>query len=157
MKSDYIQITYEELVDHLPKNTEKQITNVLKQLLKEQKQPKRSLSLFFCSLDTMTQLNATYRNKHKPTDLLSWLYGDSDTRSTVAEEPWGELVYCLEVIKGQAASSGWALKDELLRLTVHGLVHLLGYDHESDEEEAEMLGIETKLLERIGLTDVYSA
>lgn len=156
MKTNQIQISYDDSVDPLPAETENRIVENLTLLLKELDHPEQPLSLFFCSLDTMIQLNSTYRNKQKPTDLLSWLYEEEEPGQTVADEPWGELVYCLEVIQKQAAASGWTLSDELLRLTVHGLVHLMGYDHESDDEEAEMLGIETGLLERIGLADVYS-
>lgn len=157
MTDDQIQITYEEQISSLPRAIEQELKITILRLLKELGKVQCNLSLFFCSVETMIQLNGTYRNNDKATDLLSWLYSEDDTDAVVSEEPWGELVYCLTVIDKQAAASGWELKDELLRLTVHGLVHLLGYDHESDAEEAEMLGIEKKLLELIGLADVYPA
>jgi len=157
MKNNHIQITYENPSVPLPEHTEKKLLDVLDLLMTEQVLNDRILSLFFCSVETMVQLNGTYRKKEKPTDLLSWLYLDGDTQLNTPEETWGELVYCIDVIYKQATASGWALEDELLRLSVHGLVHLLGYDHENDSEETTMLGIEKKLLERIGLKDVYES
>ncbi len=157
MKNNHIQITFELPSDSLPPQTEKRMMDVLGLLMTELGVNDRVLSLFFCSLETMIQLNGTYRNREKPTDLLSWLYQDGDAESITPEEPWGELVYCLEVIREQAAASGWELEDELLRLTVHGLTHLLGYDHEDEADEATMLAFEKNLLEQIGLTGVYES
>ncbi len=157
MKNNHIQITFELPSDSLPPQTEKRMTDVLGLLMTKLGVSDRVLSLFFCSLETMIQLNGTYRNREKPTDLLSWLYQDGDAESITPEEPWGELVYCLEVIRKQAAASGWELEDELLRLTVHGLSHLLGYDHEDEADEATMLAFEKNLLEQIGMTGVYES
>ncbi|MBU2648543.1 rRNA maturation RNase YbeY [bacterium] len=157
MKTDLIQITYEDSTDTLPQPIEKRIVETLDFLMTELNQGARSISLFFCSIETMIQLNGTYRNREVPTDLLSWLYQDDTTGPHVPEEPWGEMVYCLAVIRKQAAASGWEIGDELLRLTVHGLTHLLGYDHESDADEAVMLDFEKKLLVRIGLEGAYDS
>jgi len=155
MTHNRIQIKYENESDTLPESTEERIAEVLILLMTEVNQPGRSLSLYFCSTETMSQLNGTYRKKEQATDLLSWLYQEDESETVIPGEPWGELVYCLEFIKDRLQTSGWELEDELLRLTVHGLVHLLGYDHESDTEEAEMLGMENKLLKRIGMVGVY--
>jgi len=157
MTAENIQISYEEGIDSLPAKTEQHLTSTIRLLLDKIGCKERSLSLHFCSPATITSLNHTWRNSNQPTDLLSWLYASNEEEPGIPEEPWGELVYCLPVIERQAAGSGWELAVELLRLTVHGLVHLLGYDHESDAEEAEMLGIERKLLEQIGLAEVYPA
>lgn len=157
MKNNHIQFTYESPSEALPKRTEKRLAEALHLLMADQDLSDRIVSLFFCSVETIVQLNGTYRNRGKPTDLLSWLYQDDEMQPNAAEETWGELVYCIEVICRQATASGWELEDELLRLTVHGLVHLLGYDHENDADEAVMLGFEKKLLQRIGLTGVYES
>jgi probable rRNA maturation factor len=157
MTHNRIQIKYENEGDNLPESIEERIAAVLILLMAEMNQSERSLSLYFCSMETMSRLNGTYRKKDQPTDLLSWLYQEDETSPFIPEEPWGELVYCLEFIRDRLKTSGWELEDELLRLTVHGLVHLLGYDHESDTEEAEMLGMENKLLKRIGMVGVYPA
>lgn len=155
MKNNRIQATYEHLSDSLPLQIEKRVIDVLDLLMSNLGLNGRVLSLYFCSVETMIQLNGTYRNREKQTDLLSWIYQDGDAESITPEEPWGELVYCLEVIQKQAAASGWDLQDELLRLTVHGLTHLLGYDHEEEADEAVMLAFEKNLLQQIGLAGVY--
>lgn len=154
MTGNQILISSEDSSRPLPEKTEERLTEALLQLMDELNLSQQSLSLHFCSRETSRQLNQSYRNRNEPTDLLSWRYDDAESPET-EEEPWGELVYCLALIRQQAAASGWELEDELLRLTVHGLVHLLGYDHESAAEETEMLGIETELLEKIGLKGVY--
>ena len=155
MRTYQIQITSEEEISQLPKETETKLLETISVLLKQVEQAHRTLSLYLCSSGTIAQLNHTYRQKNRPTDLLSWLYEEGDADPMMPEEPWGELVYCLPVIQDQAAESGWELQDELIRLTVHGLVHLMGYDHETEGEEAEMLGIEKQLLEQIGMEGVY--
>ena len=117
MKTEHIQVNYEDTLNHLPKKTEKKIAEAIVVLMSELKQPQQTLSLFFCSPDTMTQLNGTYRGKQQPTDLLSWLYEEEEEEagSISPEEPWGELIYCLDIIQKQASGSGWQLEDELLR------------------------------------------
>ncbi|MBT3226438.1 MAG: rRNA maturation RNase YbeY [Deltaproteobacteria bacterium] len=157
MENEHIQITYELPSETLPLQTEKRIMDVLGLLMMKLGLNCRILSLFFCSVETMIQLNGTYRSQEKPTDLLSWLYQDVEAELITPDEPWGELVYCLELIRKQATESGWELEDELLRLTVHGLTHLLGYDHEDEADEAVMLAFEKDLLEQIGLTGVYES
>lgn len=157
MTAEWIQITYEEGIEDLPASIEQRLTETITRLLGELDRCQRYLSLYFCSPDTIAELNHTWRNKNRPTDLLSWLYDTNDPGPAIPDEPWGELIYCLPVIKKQAMDSGWELEVELLRLTVHGLVHLMGYDHESEAEEAEMLGFEKKLLKLIGLAAVYPA
>jgi probable rRNA maturation factor len=157
MKNNQINTSYERPSDSLAPQIEKRVMDVLDVLMSKLDLNSRVLSLFFCSVETMIQLNGTYRNQEKPTDLLSWLYQDGDEEFITPEEPWGELVYCMDVIRKQAAASGWELEDELLRLTVHGLTHLLGYDHEEEADETVMLAFEKNLLEQIGLTGVYDS
>lgn len=109
----------------------------------------RPVNLLFCSKEEIQSLNRQYRGKDKPTDILSFGYEDP-------EEPLGDLALCLEVAQEQAQGFGLSLEEELLRLFAHGLVHLLGMDHQSPEEEAAMLAEEQKLLARLGLEGLYS-
>ncbi len=86
------------------------------------------------------ELNKTYRGKDAPTDVLSFSLAD--------EKRLGQIVISVERAEEQAEELGQALQDELQFLFVHGLLHLLGYDHETPEEEAQMLNKAYTLLGR---------
>jgi probable rRNA maturation factor len=76
----------------------------------------------------MSYLNARYRGIAKPTDVLSFpmIEADSDSPAIL-----GDIVVCVPKVLSQAKEYGVAFYDELLRLLLHGLLHLLGYDHET--------------------------
>ncbi len=68
----------------------------------------------------------------------------------------GELVLSGERVSQQAAENGWDFETELIRLLAHGCAHLAGRNHErSSEEASEMLELETELLKKVGLTNIY--
>jgi len=108
----------------------------------------REVNLLVCSPATIQELNQSYRGKDKPTDILSFGY-------ELPEEPLGDLALCLEVAERQAGEFDLSLTEELLRLLAHGLVHLLGYDHQTEAEEAQMLAKEIELLKTISLSHLY--
>jgi len=108
----------------------------------------RSVNLHLAGIQEIQELNRSYRNRDQATDILSFAYG-------LEEEPIGDLALCLEVAKTQAKQNGWELKIEILRLLAHGLVHLMGYDHETGAEEKEMLEIEIRLLNAADLREIY--
>jgi probable rRNA maturation factor len=92
---------------------------------------KAELSIALVSDAQIKRLNKLYRNKDKPTDVLSFPIGEK-------VEDWlilGDIVISVDTAKRQAQELGHSLEEELKRLLVHGLVHLLGYDHELGEEE----------------------
>jgi len=106
------------------------------------------LSLTLCDEPFIHALNAQWRGVDKPTDVLSFPMED--------ETLLGDVVICVGVAERQAANRHHALRDELRVLLVHGLLHLLGYDHEGDDEAAadaaavEMAEAERTLFERCG-------
>lgn len=75
----------------------------------------------------MKKINKTYRQKNRATDVLSF--------SPTAPESFGELVFCIDVLKNQAAEQKHTLGHEFLYMLIHGLMHLLKYDHEISERE----------------------
>jgi probable rRNA maturation factor len=115
----------------------------------------RHLSIHFCSPETGRRLNLDYRGIDAPTDLLSWSYDEPTEGEILDAALWGELVFCQPLIEERAAHSGWSLEAELTRLLAHGILHLNGYDHETEEEEAVMLSLEKTLLAAVGLPDPY--
>jgi probable rRNA maturation factor len=99
--------------------------------------------------DTIAELNAKWMEKEGPTDVLAFPM-DELRPGMVNEEPeegvLGDLVLCPSVAAEQAKSAGHSTIDELDLLTVHGILHLLGYDHAEPEEHQEMFGLQARLL-----------
>lgn len=108
------------------------------------------LSLRMVSEDEICQLNKTYRNKDVPTDVLSFPIYDGLVDSKMAVRDileLGDLVICMNVAKAKAEAHEKSLQEEVSFLVVHGLLHLLGYDHErSAEEEERMFGIQDQII-----------
>jgi probable rRNA maturation factor len=98
---------------------------------------------------TMAQLNEQWMEKTGPTDVLAFPM-DELRPGLVNEEPeegvLGDLVLCSSVAARQAAEAGHPPKDEVELLTVHGILHLLGYDHAEPEEHKEMFDLQATLL-----------
>jgi probable rRNA maturation factor len=98
---------------------------------------------------TIAQLNEQWMDKEGPTDVLAFPM-DELRPGLVTEEPeegvLGDLVLCPAVAERQATEAGHPTKDEVELLTVHGILHLLGYDHAEPEEHLEMFGLQDRLL-----------
>jgi probable rRNA maturation factor len=108
------------------------------------------------------QLNREYRGVDRPTDVLSFamnesgegemdIYMDEDDFETYPNM-LGDIVISLPKAQEQAAEYGHSLERELGFLAVHGFLHLLGYDHGTEEEEKEMFSRQEEILQKIGLT-----
>lgn len=101
-----------------------------------------SVTVVFVDRSRMRRLNSKFRGKNKPTDVLSF--------AAVDEGSLGELVIALEVIRAQAREHGLSMQDELAYMLLHGVLHLLGYDHEgSKREAAAMFAIQDRVFARI--------
>ena len=105
------------------------------------------LSIAIVDLAEMTQLNEQYRGKQGPTDVLSFECDDLCAESD-ADEPLalGDVVIAPEFAEEQAAEYGHTVEEELNLLLVHGVLHLLGYDHEDDRDAEAMQARERALL-----------
>ena len=97
-------------------------------------------------------LNAHYRHRQRPTNVLSFSgAGDApDGRHYL-----GELVICAPVVAREAQASGKSLQSHWAHMTVHGVLHLLGFDHEAAQEAAKMAAMEIQILDRLGFSDPY--
>jgi probable rRNA maturation factor len=108
------------------------------------------VTLTFVDKDEMTRLNSTYRGKDEPTDVLSFVAaeqaGDDDFVSPVAV--LGDVVVCPEVAAANAPAQGHGAEREVMEITVHGLLHLLGFDHGDPESERAMLERQTALTDK---------
>jgi probable rRNA maturation factor len=97
-------------------------------------------------------LNAHYRHKDKPTNVLSFSGAGSvpDGRYFL-----GELVICAPVVAHEASNQGKTLESHWAHMTVHGVLHLLGFDHEREKEAAKMAAREIQILDRLGFSNPY--
>lgn len=112
-----------------------------------------ALSVLLCDDDAIAALNSQFRGKGGPTNVLSFPAGDAYPDGTVM---LGDIAVALETVEREAAASGIVVADHLSHMIVHGTLHLLGYDHLSDEEAAEMETLEGKVLSDLGIADPYA-
>lgn len=96
-------------------------------------------------------LNARFRDKDRPTNVLSFPAPET------AEPHLGDIVLAYGVCADEAAAQGKSLADHLSHLVVHGVLHLLGRDHEDDAEAEEMEAEEREILAGIGVADPYAS
>jgi probable rRNA maturation factor len=106
------------------------------------------LSILLTDDETIRALNREHRSKDSPTDVLSFplMDPDDDQLDTLDGGALGDVVISIDRALLQADARGAALLEEMRALLAHGILHLLGYDHETDAEEAEMNQLAEKLV-----------
>ena len=115
--------------------------------------PLAELSILLVDVAYMTELNHRWMDGDGPTDVLAFPMDEGSVDHGPGEagagEPalLGDIVLCPDVAAKQAAEAGHSTQDELALLTVHGTLHLLGYDHAEPDEEQEMFGLQARLIE----------
>jgi probable rRNA maturation factor len=111
--------------------------------------------------ETIRELNRNYRNKDASTDVLSFALQESDgiepeimygEEEEAEAEPLGDIVISVPAAIRQAEEYGHSVQRELAFLAVHGFLHLVGYDHMTEEDEKEMFSRQDAILAKIGLT-----
>jgi probable rRNA maturation factor len=112
------------------------------------------LSVTLVDDDAIHELNATYRGKDKPTDVLAFAMreGQATPGEPGAGEVLGDVVISLDTATRQATTHRRDALAEVTMLLAHGLLHLVGYDHETDDEEREMKAM-TRVLVRAATTE----
>ncbi len=110
--------------------------------------PAGQISLALGDSKTIQRLNKIYRGKNQVTDVLSFSESEEPTRKIATFFPGylGEIIICYPQAVKQAKKQQKSLKSELELLFVHGVLHLLGYDHEERGENQVMRGLEKKIL-----------
>lgn len=116
------------------------------------------------------RLNRTWRGKDKPTNVLSFPAMDMGSDERVHKKSsasptafrlqptahlLGDLAVCAPVVRREAREQGKALHAHWAHMIVHGVLHLLGYDHENDRDAARMEALEVRILSRLGIDDPY--
>ncbi len=97
------------------------------------------------------KINREYRNIDRPTDVISFALEDDDTFIKMDKRILGDIYISIDKAKEQAEEYGHALLRELCFLTIHGILHLLGYDHMKKDEEEIMFGLQERILSEYGI------
>ena len=115
------------------------------------------LSLVLADNALVRSLNAQYRGKDAPTNVLSFASRDAEAPPLPEGEiePLGDVILALETIEAEATEQGKTFSAHLLHLVVHGVLHLVGFDHQDEAEAAEMEHLETVILADLGIADPY--
>ena len=122
----------------------------------------RECCISFVSSERIREINRDFRNIDKVTDVISFALDDEDEdmdpikNFMASDENFvtsiGDIIISVDRAKEQAAEYGHSLERELGFLALHGFLHLNGYDHQTEEEEIEMTGLQTEILTAYGLT-----
>ncbi|AKS67001.1 rRNA maturation factor [Staphylococcus schleiferi] len=112
------------------------------------------LSVTFADKDEIQAINREYRDKDRVTDVISFAFEEQEDIFEGMEMPriLGDIIICTDVAQEQAQQYNHSFERELGFLALHGFLHLLGYDHMSEEEEIIMFGRQKEILEGFGLT-----
>ncbi len=114
--------------------------------------PAAELSILAVTSEVMAELHERWMDEPGPTDVMAFPMDDLVDESRRPDAPeigpalLGDVVLCPAFARDQARRAGHSLADELALLTVHGVLHLLGYDHAEPEQERAMFGLQTRLL-----------
>lgn len=144
------------------------IKNLLHSALKYLGQPASNIemSVSFVGSDEIKDLNKQYRNVDQVTDVLSFPTVDNSERKVLSESDFaiesvnpetgkiniGDVIICLDRAKEQARDYGHSLKRELCFLSLHGMLHLLGYDHIEPIDEKQMFDLQDEILNKMRIT-----
>lgn len=112
------------------------------------------LTVLFADDARVQELNRDFLGKDKPTNVLS--FPASDEASEPDTELLGDIILARETVEREAIEQAKPLEAHIAHLVVHGFLHLLGYDHEDDEEAEEMEALETLILANLEIADPYA-
>ena len=109
------------------------------------------LSLSFITPSEIQELNKTYRGYDEVTDVLTFP-SDGEVDPETGNEYLGDILICVSRASEQASSSNHPLQNEIELLLIHGLLHLLGYDHTDETQKEEMWALQNEYLEQFNIT-----
>ncbi|MDJ0331082.1 MULTISPECIES: rRNA maturation RNase YbeY [Planococcus] len=133
------------------------VQNILEHAAKEEAVGESEVSVTFVTDEMIRDINREYRGKDQPTDVISFAMeelGEGETAIIGSSEPrmLGDIIISLDRTKKQATDYGHSFERELGFLAVHGFLHLLGYDHLTEEDEKKMFSRQDAILLSLGIT-----
>ena len=121
--------------------------------LRGRRRGRRQVNIVIFDEASARAVNRQYRGKSYATNVLSFAYEPARREKTGL---LGDLVICAPVVAREAAEQGKSSRHHYAHLTVHGVLHLLGYDHETNRQADRMEGLERRILAGLGIADPYS-
>ena len=133
------------------------VQKILEHAAKEEGMGQSEVSVTFVTNEMIRDINREYRGKDQPTDVISFgmeELGEGETAIIGSPEPrmLGDIIISLDRTKEQAADYGHSFERELGFLAIHGFLHLLGYDHMTEEDEKKMFSRQEEILVSLGIT-----
>ncbi len=125
---------------------------ITKSILIDEGQEDSIVNLKITDTDEITHLNNIYRDKNKSTNVLSFINDDVSKDIT---NNLGDIAICYEYVEKEAKDEGKNLNDHLIHMLVHGLYHILGYDHENNESASVMEAKEINKLKELNIKNPY--
>jgi probable rRNA maturation factor len=150
-----------DFIDETKKLTKEQINEIEKLLYfaarKKEIEDGSEVSVTFVNNERIWEINREYRDKDAPTDVISFAMeelGEGEIEMIGADMPrvLGDIIISIDKASEQAKEYGHSFLRELGFLTVHGFLHLLGYDHMTEDEEKEMFTLQKEILDEYGLS-----
>ena len=124
---------------------------IIEYALKYKKLENVVFNVIFVDNQTIRQINKEYRGIDKETDVISFALEDQKDDFQLEERVLGDIFICIPRMQEQAVSYDHSEKRELAFLVVHGLLHLLGYDHQTKIDEEKMFGLQKEILDEEGI------
>ena len=122
--------------------------------LKRKLMPQAEVSLLLCDDARIRGINREWRGLDKPTNVLSF---PAAPPAMLAKSPAvGDIAIAYETVAREAQEEAKSFRDHYMHMVLHGFLHLIGYDHETDEEADEMEALETSILGQLGVADPYA-
>ena len=144
-KFEIINETNEQIIEL------KEVEKVVEFALKYQKINNALFNIIIVDENKIQELNREYRGKDSVTDVISFALEDDETFIDTDIRILGDIYICIGRARSQAIEYGHSLLRELSFLSVHGLLHLLGYDHMNEEDEEVMFGLQEMILNEYGI------
>jgi probable rRNA maturation factor len=147
-----LKLYFQPVISDAQLPSEKQFKQWIKMAL-PQKTTYASITVRITDENESQTLNHTFRGKNKPTNVLSF---PADPFEYEKKNHYvGDLVFCYPVIQKEATAQHKTLAAHFAHLTIHGVLHLLGYDHDNEKAARKMEALEIKLLQQLGIENPY--
>ena len=128
------------------------LDDVIKKVLKHEHVKNAYFGIIFVDLKEIQRINKEYRGIDSVTDVISFALEDTSDNMQIDMRILGDIYVCIPKMIEQANTYGHSIKRELSFLVVHGLLHLLGYDHMNELDEEIMFGLQELILNEAGIT-----
>ena len=139
-----------EIIDNYGYKDYDYLNDVISYVIKKFNIKKSIFDIIFISDEEMHKLNKKYRGIDKTTDVLSFALNDNNHINPIINS-LGDIFISIPKMKSQALEYNHSEKRELSFLTVHGILHLLGYDHMNESDEKIMFGLQKEILNDLGI------